>query len=125
MLEGHAFEVFHGDEASALALADLVNGANVGMVERGGGASFATEAPQGRGVLGDVVGKEFQGYEPAEREVFGLVDDSHAATAELLDDAVVRDGLADHVVGRGSGRNLMRRGGGSQKKGGAVFLPRE
>ena len=99
MLEGHAFEVFHGDEASTLALADLVNGADVGVVERGGGAGFTTEALQGRGVLGDVVGKEFQGYEPAEREVFGLVDDSHAATAELLDDAVVRDGLADHVVG--------------------------
>ncbi len=28
--------------------------------------------------------------------VLGLVDDAHAAAAQLLDDAVVRDGLADH-----------------------------
>jgi len=28
--------------------------------------------------------------------VLGLVDDTHPSTAELLDDAVVRDGLADH-----------------------------
>ena len=29
--------------------------------------------------------------------VLGLVDNAHPATAELLDDAVVRDGLADHA----------------------------
>jgi hypothetical protein len=28
--------------------------------------------------------------------VFGLVNDTHAAAAQFLDDAVVRDGLADH-----------------------------
>src|SRR5579864_632732 len=120
MLEGHAFEVFHGDEASALALADLVNGADVGMVESGGGAGFTTEALQGGGVLGHVVGEEFQGYEPAEREVFGLVDDSHAATTELVDDGVMRDGGGDHVVGGESYEAWGRK----SKEGGAVFLPR-
>jgi hypothetical protein len=30
--------------------------------------------------------------------VFGLVDHAHAATTKLLDDAVVRDGLADHGI---------------------------
>ena len=28
--------------------------------------------------------------------VLGLVDNTHAATAEFLNDAVVRNGLADH-----------------------------
>jgi hypothetical protein len=32
----------------------------------------------------------------AQRFVLGLIDNAHAATAELLDDAVVRDGLSDH-----------------------------
>ena len=32
-----------------------------------------------------------------EFDVFGLVDDSHTAAAQLLDDAIVRDGLADHA----------------------------
>jgi hypothetical protein len=31
--------------------------------------------------------------------VFGFVNDTHTATAELFDDAVVRDGLADKRVG--------------------------
>ncbi len=31
--------------------------------------------------------------------VLGLVNDTHAPAAELLDDAVVRDGLADKLGG--------------------------
>ena len=41
------------------------------------------------------IGKELQGHEAAKLSVLGLVDDTHAATAQLLDDAVVRNGLAD------------------------------
>jgi hypothetical protein len=29
--------------------------------------------------------------------IFRFVDDAHPATAQLFDDAVVRDGLADHA----------------------------
>ena len=35
-------------------------------------------------------------HEAMQQRVFGLVDNTHPATAELLNDAVVRDGLADH-----------------------------
>ena len=42
---------------------------------------------------------ELQGDEAVQPGVLGLVHHSHAAPAELLDDAVVRDGLADHAVG--------------------------
>jgi hypothetical protein len=34
--------------------------------------------------------------EAAQLYVFGFVDETHATTAELLDDAVVRDTLPDH-----------------------------
>ena len=47
-------------------------------------------------VLGDFVGEEFEGNEAAEHGVLRLVDDAHAPTAQLLDHAIVRDGLADH-----------------------------
>ena len=43
--------------------------------------------------------------------VFGLVDDTHAAATKLLDDAIVRDGLADHSEIRGYqvlGRFILR-----------------
>ena len=60
---------------------------------------FALEARQRLRVLGDIIGQELQGDEAIELGVFGLVDHTHAAAAELLDDAVVRDGLADERIG--------------------------
>ncbi len=97
VLERHAIEKFHGDEAdAAFAFADFVDGADVVVIERGGGAGFAAEAFERGGIFGDVVGKKFQRDETAEREVFGFVDDSHAAAAEFFDDAVVGDCLAEH-----------------------------
>jgi hypothetical protein len=44
-------------------------------------------------------GQEFQSHEAVEFNVLGLVHDTHAAAAELLDNAVVRDGLPDERVG--------------------------
>ena len=41
-------------------------------------------------------GKKFQGDEAAELGVFGFVDHTHAAATEQFEDAVMRDGLADH-----------------------------
>jgi hypothetical protein len=42
-------------------------------------------------------GQELQGHEPAKAGVLGLVHNPHAAATELFNDAVVRDGLADHA----------------------------
>ena len=47
-------------------------------------------------MLGQIVGQKLQGHEAAQFSVLGLIDHAHAATTKLLDDAVVRDGLADH-----------------------------
>jgi hypothetical protein len=47
-------------------------------------------------VVGHLAWKEFQTDRTVEPCVFGLVDHTHAATTELFDDAVVRDGLANH-----------------------------
>ena len=110
VLQSHALEKLHGDEGVAFVLADVVNGADVGMVQRGGGLGFALETAQRLRVSGDVVGKKFQRDEAVQARVFGLVDNAHAAAAELFDDAVVRDGLADH--GRANGR---RAGVGGQR----------
>ena len=55
-----------------------------------------SEALQRLRVPGDLFGQKLQGDEAVQPSVLGLVDHTHAATAELLDDAVVRDGLADH-----------------------------
>ena len=78
--------------------ADFIYGADVGMVQSGGGTCFAAKAFQCLRILGHFVGQEFQGDEAAKLGVLGLVDHTHPAAAELLDDAVVRDGLADHAL---------------------------
>ncbi len=48
-------------------------------------------------VLRYVIRQELQSNEAAEFGVLGLVDHTHAALAELLDNAVTRDGLVDHT----------------------------
>ena len=94
MLEGLAFEQFHGDEGAAFEFVDVVNGADVGMVQEGGGAGFAAESFDGLWVMGDVVGKKFEGDVAAETGVFGLVDHTHPSAAEFFLDGIVGDGAA-------------------------------
>ena len=96
VLERHAVEKFHGDEGSAFVLADVVNRADVRMIERGSGLCLALEAGQRLWIAGNLVGQEFQGDETMQARVFCLVDDTHAATAELFDDTVMRDCLPQH-----------------------------
>ena len=64
-------------------LADVVNGADVGMVQRGCGARFALEALASLGILRQFFGKELQRNAAAEALIFRLVDHAHSAAAEL------------------------------------------
>ena len=48
------------------------------------------------GGFGDVIRQKLQGDKPVQGYVLGLVNDTHAAATQLLNDAVVRNGLADH-----------------------------
>jgi hypothetical protein len=57
---------------------------------------LALEASQGLRVARDIFWQELQGDEAVEPSVLGLIDDTHSPTAELLDNAVVRDGLPEH-----------------------------
>ena len=56
VFQGLAFEKFHGDEGAAFEFADIVNRADVGVIQRGSGASFAAEAFDSLRVLGNIVG---------------------------------------------------------------------
>jgi hypothetical protein len=47
-------------------------------------------------VAGDVFWQELDGDEAMQAGVLGLIDNAHAAASQLLDNPVVRDGLADH-----------------------------
>ena len=96
-------------KARPSSFADVVNGADVGMVQRRGSAGFSAEALQRLRIAGNVVGQELQGDKAAQAGVLGLVDDAHAAAAELVNDSVVGDGLADHSGDAWlSGRFILR-----------------
>src|SRR6266853_2834029 len=113
IVEGLAFEQLHGDKGAAIVFFDGVNGANAGMIERGRGAGFAKEAFESLFVAMRGLRKKFQGDTAAELGVFSFVDDTHAAFAELAEDAVMGDGFVEHrqgmkirmVDGRGIGVN--------------------
>ena len=91
-----AFQKLHGDEGVAVVLADVVNRADVGMIQRRRGLRLALKTSERLRIARHVIRKELQRDEAVQPGVFGLVDHTHAAAAELLDDAVVRDGWLDH-----------------------------
>ncbi len=61
-------------------------------------------------ILGKLLRQELQGNIATQAGVFSLVDHTHPTTAELLQDFVVGNGLADHGVGtrRLSSSNQLR-----------------
>src|SRR6202043_1601578 len=77
LTQSHPFQQFHHDEILTVLLADLVDGADVRMVERRSGASLALETFEGVGIRTKFGGKKLQSYVPAQSFVLGLVDNSH------------------------------------------------
>ncbi|MGB9403375.1 MAG: hypothetical protein WCA98_07540 [Candidatus Acidiferrales bacterium] len=80
----------------ALVLADFVDGADIRMVQSRCGLRFALETGDSLRILRHVVGQKLEGNEAMKADVLGFIDDAHAAAAQFVDDAVVRDGLANH-----------------------------
>jgi hypothetical protein len=95
VLEGGSIEEFHGDEGATVFFADVVDGANVWMVEGGGGLRFTLKTNERLAILGDLVREKFEGHEAVQTGILGLVNDTHTAPAELFKNAVMGDGLAD------------------------------
>ena len=85
---------------------DVVNGADVRVVERRRGTRFGEQPPLGVLVAHELRRQELQRDEPSQPQVFGFVDHAHPARADFRQDAVVGDGLADH------GANPYTRGRG-------------
>src|SRR6185312_10286551 len=88
-----SFQKFHYDEALAFMLVNLVNRADVGVVQRGGRPCFPAEAFEGLRIFRKLIREEFQGHITAKLNVLGLVDDTHSAATELFYDAVMGDCL--------------------------------
>src|SRR3982075_1393185 len=66
------------------------------MVQRGRRLCFALESCQGLRIFGDFIRQEFQRDKAMQSGVLGFLNHTPTAAAQLFNDAVVRDGLADH-----------------------------
>src|SRR5579872_183441 len=96
MLERHALEKFHHDERLAVVLSDLVNGADVRVIQCRRRAGLASESFQRLLVRGHAFGEKLESDKSAEFGIFGLVDHAHTAATEFLKDAIVGDGHVEH-----------------------------
>ncbi len=94
-----AVEIFHDDEVPVLDLPDVVNCADVGVVEHGRRPSLALEALDHTAVTRRLVGQKLQRDFTAEPGVHGPVHNTHTATADSLQDSVMRDRLPDKRIG--------------------------
>ena len=96
LLEGLALQQLHGNEEAAVGLADLIDSADIGMVQRRGGPGLTLKALQRERVFFQLSGQELQGDVAAEVDVLSFVHHAHATAAKLVQDPVVGDGFALH-----------------------------
>ena len=85
-LERRAVQQLHHDEMLALVLADVVDRADVRVVERRGGARLAPEAFERLAVVRADPRAGTSARRAAEAGIFGAVDDAHAAAADRLEE---------------------------------------
>src|SRR5438270_12397734 len=100
MLQRNAVQKFHSNECLPILLADVMNRADVRVIERRRGLRFALKTGECLRVTGDIFWQELESDETVQPRVLCLVHYTHATTAELLDDAVVRDGPIEGDVKR-------------------------
>ena len=96
MLQGLAVQEFHHNVGLAVFLADFVNRTNVWVIQGRGGTGFASKTLKCLGVLGQFLRKKLQGDMSAQIRILGFVNDTHPTPTEFREDAVMRDGLANH-----------------------------
>src|SRR5437879_5759926 len=72
---------FHGNKGSPIGLVNLVDRADIRMIQGGRSFGLALKAAESLCVVGKVVGKELQCDMATELEVFRLIHDAHPAAA--------------------------------------------
>ena len=83
-------QILHCNESLAVLFADIMNGNDIWMIQRSRSLSFEVKSCKRSG---DTFRKEFQGNETMQADILSPVHHTHSA--QLLDDAVVGDSLAD------------------------------
>src|SRR2546426_8078740 len=95
-LQSLTLKEFHHQEWLALKLINIVNRANVWMIQRRGHSGFSPEARQRVRITDESRRKKLQGDRPGQLGVFRFVYDTHAAATNPFDDQIVRNRFADN-----------------------------
>ena len=116
-----ALEAGHDENMRAVGFADIVDAADVGMVEGGDGARLALEPRAHVGVAGNLSGEDFDGDGAIEPRVPRFVDFAHPTCPDGTHDFVwaqalacgqchrpVRDGLGVHIFSVALGPHPQR-----------------
>jgi hypothetical protein len=83
-----------GAQIAAIVFADVVDRADVGMIQGVGGFGFTAEALKRSGCL-SAGSDKFNCDKTLDTCVFRLVHHAHAATTEFFEDVIVRNGLPE------------------------------
>ena len=100
--EGGAFDEFHDEEDFGAELDDVVDGGDVGVVQRGGALGFFDEA-----LVVGLLGEPLDGNDTFKGGVLGEVDLAHPADTELFADGEATDGPAGEVGGKWRGGSRL------------------
>src|SRR5262245_40230801 len=73
---------------------DLVNDTNIRVVQCGGSPGLTLESHQGLAIRNHLARQELERHLATQPRVLGLVDHSHTTSANLLQNVIVRNGLA-------------------------------
>ena len=98
VLERLAFQQLHGDEVASAVLSNLVDGADIRVVQGGGRTRFALKTVKRERIFFRLRRQELERDVAAQVDVLGFIHNTHPSAAELREDTVVRDGLADHSL---------------------------
>src|SRR5260370_23744248 len=93
---GFAVNEFHSQKWPAILLANVVHGADVGVIQRRRSERFTAKSLHRLRIVGQIVRKKFQRNVAFQAQVLRLVHNSHAAGAQLFKYAIVGKSLANH-----------------------------
>src|SRR5450755_2821277 len=99
---------FHGDEVLPVRFANLINRADVRVIQRRNCARFAPKTLHRLAFAGRMFVQKFQRDDSAQRQILSLEDIAHASAADLFQHAIVRD-CASGWLTHGEALNRSRR----------------
>jgi hypothetical protein len=95
MLQRYALQKLHGNECMAVLLANILNGADIGVIQRRRRLSFALKASKRLRIASNIRRQKLQRDEATKTSVLRFVRYAHAPATCLLDNSVVGDHLPE------------------------------